>query len=341
MQIPTLKLKPPPRFGDLTELEAAFTAIIPALTPLLASLLGKRTPQSNQKETKALKRKLRKFLVASRPYLLALYSLKPGPEQAKCSYALLEGLVKEQFRALGKRVSDDQDAFELLLRQAERTVRSSKTTASRFPIYSGTKRAVYELLLSLYQRFNPLEINRKLEEWYASESCKKYLHFCLIWPTLIRKSRQSKPMRLTLRLADQLSEEYRVGCSLMEDRLRLLVWLDEIAKGSGRPWNEQERRNLFQLLEAATISNKLAWVAPLIDRHVRNALAHGQPEVNLNTREVCFHDRTHTVTWSMSEFFEKTKQLTLATRALMELEPIMQMLQTQSLVSTLWQQALA
>lgn len=127
----------------------------------------------------------------------------------------------------------------------------------------------------------------------------------------------------------------------MEDRLRLLLWLDEIAKGSDRAWSEQERRNLFQLLEAATISSKLAWVAPLIDRHVRNALAHGQPEVNLNTNECRFHDRTDTVTWSMSEFFEKTKQLTLATRALMELEPIMQMIQTQTLVTTLWQHVLA
>lgn len=341
MQIPALKLKPPPRYGDVTELEAAFATLIPVLTPQLASLLGKRTPASSQKKTEALKRKLRKFLLASRPYLLGLYALRQGPDQAKCFYALLEGLAKEQLRALGKRVSDDQDAFQLLLRQAERTVRSPKTMASRFPIYSGAKRAVYELLLSLFQRLNPLEINRKLDEWYASKSCKKYLHFCLIWPTLIGKSRHSKPARLTLRLVGQLSEEYRVGCSLMEDRLRLLVWLDEIAQGTGRPWSQEERRNLFQLLEAATISTKLTWAAPLIDRHVRNALAHGQAEVNLDTNECRFHDRTRTVTWGISEFFDKTKQLTLATRALMELEPIMQMLQTRSLVITLWRQALA
>jgi hypothetical protein len=340
MQIPTLNLKPPPPYGDLRELEATFAAIIPVLTPQLASLLGKRTPKSNQKETRALKKKLRRFLLASRPYLLGLQALKPGPDQHKCSYALLEGLLKEHFRALGKRVSDNQDAFQVLLRQTERTVRSPKTIANRFPAYSATRKAVYELLFSLYRRVDPLEISRKLEEWYASKSCKKYLHSCLIWPTLIRKSRQSKPARLTLRLANQLSEEYRMGCSFMEDRLRLLVWLDEIAQGSGRPWIEQESRKLFQLLEAATISGKLTWVPPLLDRHVRNALAHGQPELNLDAAECLFHDRTVTVTWSMNEFFEKTKQLTLATRALMELESIMQMLQTQSLVTTLWQQAL-
>ncbi|MGH9635443.1 MAG: hypothetical protein ACRD72_11475 [Candidatus Angelobacter sp.] len=125
----------------------------------------------------------------------------------------------------------------------------------------------------------------------------------------------------------------------MEDRLRLLVWFDEIAQGRGKPWIEQEGRNLFQLLEAATISNKLSWVPSLIDRHVRNALAHGQPELHLDSAECSFHDRTATVTWKMNEFFDRTKQLTLATRALMELESIIQLVQTQTLVTAVWQRA--
>jgi hypothetical protein len=260
------------------------------------------------------------------------------PDREKCSYALMEGLLKEQFRAVGRRVPDDKDAFELLLRQAERTAHSPKQIAG-FPAYVATKRALYELVLSIHQRLNPLEINGRLDEWYASKSCKKYLHFCLIWPTLIRKSRQSKPARLTLKLADQLSDEYRTGYSLMEERLKLLTWFDEIAQGTARPWIEQENRNLFQLLEAATISNRLSWVPPLIERHVRNALAHGQPELNFDSAECTFRDRISTVTWKMQEFFEKTKELTLAIRALMELEAIIQMVQTQSLVTTLWRRA--
>ena len=88
-------------------------------------------------------------------------------------HAVLEGLLKEHFRALGKRLSDNRDAFQVLLKQTERAVRSPKTVASRLPAYSGTKKAVFELLLSLYQDLNPLEISRKLEEWYASKSCKK------------------------------------------------------------------------------------------------------------------------------------------------------------------------
>jgi hypothetical protein len=119
MQIPTLKLKPPPLYGDLRELETTFATLIPLLTPQLASLLGKRTPKSNKKDTRALKRKLHRFLLSSRPYLLGLQALKQGPDHHKCSYALLEGLLKEHFRAVGKRVSDNQDAFQMLLKQTE------------------------------------------------------------------------------------------------------------------------------------------------------------------------------------------------------------------------------
>jgi hypothetical protein len=123
----------------------------------------------------------------------------------------------------------------------------------------------------------------------------------------------------------------------MEERLRLLVWLDKIVKGEYEPWTDQQGQTLFQLLEAATASSRLACIPPLIDRHVRNALAHGQPELIPDSSECRFHDQNKTVTWKMNEFFDKTKQLTLGTCALTELEAIMHMVQTQSLVATLWQ----
>jgi hypothetical protein len=338
MQIPTLKLKPPPRYGDLKELEAALPILIPMLMPQLAALAGKRTPKLTQRETKQFNGKLRKFLLAARPYLLGLETLKQGPDREKCSYALFEGLIKEQFRAFGTKIRDDQDGLEFLLKQAEQAVRSPKALVTK-PAYSEAKRAVYEFVLSVCQHVPPQEINRRLEEWYASKSCKKYIHSCVIWPTLIGKSRQLSPVRLTLKLADQLSEEYRMGCSLMEERLTLLIWLDEIAQGSAKPWIKQEVRSLFDLLQAAAASSKLSWVNALINRSVRNALAHGQPELNFDTTECTFHDRSSTVTWKMNEFFERTKQLTLATRALMELQAIIQLVQTQQFAATLWQRA--
>lgn len=142
MQIPTLRMQPPPKYGDLKELEAVFSTLLPSLIPHLAEMLGKRSPRLTRKNSKHLKGKLQKFLRTARPYLLGLTALKPGPEQQKSFYALLEGLVKENYRTFGYRVTDDQDAFELMLRHTEREVHSPKGIA-RFPAYSDTKKATY------------------------------------------------------------------------------------------------------------------------------------------------------------------------------------------------------
>lgn len=336
MQIPTLELQPPLKYGDPKELERALSAALPALMTYLAESFGKRTPRLTRKDSKGLKRKTDKILKAGRPFALALTALQPGPDQRKALYALHEGWLKTNLYAAGVRISDDQDAFEWLLRYMERKAQSPKGMA-KFPAYTDAKKTIYEMVLSICQQVNGAEIDRRLKEWYASQSWKKSVQSRVIWPTLVRKWRHSQPERLTLKLVAELSEEYKAGASILEERLRFLVWLDEMSQGVTTPWMEQEKRNLYRLLEAAKASSTLSWLPPFIDRHVRNALAHGVPGINLDKDECRFHDSTHTVTWKTAEFFEKTKQLTLVTRALMELEGIIQLVQLQIMVGRWWQ----
>jgi hypothetical protein len=61
-----------------------------------------------------------------------------------------------------------------------------------------------------------------------------------------------------------------------------------------------------------------------------------RPEINLDHQECRFHDRGETVAWKIQVFFEKTRQLTLAVRALMEFESILKLVQVRFLVATLW-----
>lgn len=338
MQVPTLGLRPPPKYGDTKELGKALSAAVPTLMSSLAEMFGKRTPRLTRKDHKTLKSKIDKIMKNSRPYALALTALQPGPEQRKALYALHEEWLKTNLRASGARISDDQDAFEWLLRYMERKAQPPKGMA-KFPAYAGAKKAIYEMVLSICQHVNGTEIDRRFKEWYASQSWKKSVQSRVIWPTLVRKWRHSQPARLTPKLVAELSEEYKAGASILEERLRFLVWLDEMSQGVTTPWVEQEKRNLYRLLEAAKTSSTLSWLPPLIDRHVRNALAHGVPGMNLDKDECRFHDSTHTVTWKTAEFFEKTKQLTLVTRALMELEGIIQLVQLQIMVGRWWQGA--
>jgi hypothetical protein len=340
MQIPTLGLQPPPKYGDPKELEEVLSAAVPTLMTSLAEIFGKRTPRLTRKDSKTLKRRTGKIMRNGRPYALALTALQPGPDQRKALYALHEGWAKENLRASGVRISDDQDAFERLLRYMEGKAQSPKNLA-KFPAYADAKRAIYDMVLSICQHVNGAEIDRRLKEWYASQSWKRSIQSRVIWPTLVRKWRHSQPARLTLKLAAELSEEYKASASILEERLRFLVWLDEMSQGVSTPWAEQEKRNLYRLLEAAKTSSKLSWLPPFIERHVRNALAHGVPGINLNKDECRFHDSTHTVTWKTAEFFEKTKQLTLVTCALMEMEGIIQLVQLQITVEWMWQAAQA
>jgi hypothetical protein len=335
------KLEPPPRYGDLKELSALLEAAIPTLTQQIARLLGKKTPRSTRRDRRILQSKMDKFLANCRPYLLGLYGMQHPDEKQKCVYALLEGVAREQLRMLGTKIADTEDGFAIWLRLCEQAAGSQDKAWAKVPSYIATKTAISNFAESLQQRLDPTKIQDLLEEWGKSASFKRYVHCCNIWPTLMRRSRQTRPERLTFKLALQLSEEYKAAASLLEERLRLVAWLDDAAQGKNGAWADQEKRNLSELLEAAALIPSVASITTFIDRHVRNALAHGQPELILDLSECNFHDRGVTVTWKVNEFFEKTKDLSFAAYALLEFDLVLRLVQTRSLVAELWQRAKA
>lgn len=330
------ELHPPAPYGDLAELEQIFAKAVPGVRFEMAGLLGKRTPPLTRKESAQIQRKLHHFLNTARPYLLGLNALTEPANRDRCTYALLEGLFREQLKAGGRRVPADRDVFDSLLQLASAHAASPKTVWANSPPYSLGKAKLYEFCVFLQVSANPLVIEHFLEDWGHSRDVRKAVQFGISWPTLIRQFRLLPPRRLTMKLAAQLSNECRTCSSFVEQRLRLLVSLEETAKGNIKKWQDWENMNLFQLLEAATASLTLNWIPPFIDRHVRNALAHGQPEINLDRGECRFHDKKTTVTWRFDDFFKKTKQLTLEARVLLEFEAIRGHVQAQALVEALW-----
>jgi hypothetical protein len=248
----------------------------------------------------------------------------------------LEGLLREQLRAGGKKIPSKKDSFEFLLRSAERVVISPRQRWAKSAPYSASKQAMYELAVYVHERLNPLAVEELMGAWARSKDARKLIQFGVQWGTVTRQFRFASPKRLTIRLANQLAEEYRTSSSFLEQRLRLFVFLDHIACGGKKSWTDWEKTSLFKLLKEAEASPRLNWIPPLLERHVRNALAHGQPEINLDAQECRFHDREVTVAWKMPEFFEKTRTLTLAARALFEFESILSLVQVRFLVGRLW-----
>ena len=195
---------------------------------------------------------------------------------------------------------------------------------------------MYKFALFIYQQVNPLAVEEILNDWARSNDARKFLQTTIHWPHLTRQFRLNRPKRLTIKAVHQLASEYRTCSSLLEQRLRLFVSLDHATAGSTRKWAEWQKTTLFELLAQAEASPRLNWIPPYLERHVRNAVAHGEPEINLDRQECRFHDQNVTVAWDITEFFERTRQLTLVVRASMEFESILQLVQTRTLVATLW-----
>jgi len=102
------------------------------------------------------------------------------------------------------------------------------------------------------------------------------------------------------------------------------------------PWPNMEKQALATLLDYMESHSEFRVIAGIVDRHVRNALAHGLPEIVPNKSQVRFYDRDVTVTWGLVDFFEKTRQLTIGGLALAEFESHALLQQTRQMVGVLW-----
>jgi len=124
--------------------------------------------------------------------------------------------------------------------------------------------------------------------------------------------------------------------SFIEQRLKLFVAFTWASEGKPKPWAECKKEKLNNLIQAAEARPDLQPFATIINRNVRNALAHGTPEIDVNAEECRFHDHDQTVTWKFPEFFERTKLLTIGAIALMYFEAIMKYVQLRNVATVLW-----
>jgi len=328
-------LGPPPRYASTEELEKIFIGAIPALATQLLSPFGKRTPRITRKEKARLHRKLRRLLAVTRPYLLALGALKGQLDAKQCEYALLEGLLREQYKAGGVRIPERQDAFEFQLKLATKAARPNRYL-ERLPPYSDARGLVEKFAAHLVQTLPWPTLDQSLNDWARSMEATKFLHFIGQWPTLTRQFRTEQPRRLTQKVARDLAEEYRLSSALFEQCLRLLVHLLSAAPSKPASWSTVTAKSLYQLLQQAERNDQLKSFAALIDRHVRNSLAHGVPQLFPDSRQVRFDARGEGVTWTLQEFFDNTRGLTLAACAMEEFFPILQLQLTRCLLMSLW-----
>lgn len=329
-------MKPPKRYVDLSEIEAFFTQQVDSTAGYIASLIGRHKPRLSRSDKQQYRRRMRGLIDAATPYLLGLGALSGRLNADEARYALLEGLLKVQMRATGIKIGVHEDAFEVQIRLAAQNAKPPSSPWASHPSYQGARTSLSSFVRQLCDRLSPMDLQQLFERWAESDDAKRHIHAIRQLMTAMRRFRANPPQKLTDRLIAELTEEYRTSSALFEQRLRMLVSWAAASTGNLQSWSHWKKQSLKNLLELASTHPELAPLQAAIDRNVRNALAHGGPEVDVNTGEVRFSDRGVGVVWTFREFYERTRDLTLVALAMLSFESLVQLAQCQAMTFALW-----
>jgi hypothetical protein len=335
------RVAPPRRLLDVGEVKEGVRTllgpVLPQMAAEIASLAGKRTPRISKKAARALGGRVERLLDDARPYLLGLHALAGGVTAAEFKYALLEGLLRKTLNASGCRVPATKDAFQFQMELLERGTAVPSSLKLSKP-FATARRSIESFANDVVARVPPAKLEEFLAAWYETKEPRKLMQFVRQWRSFYSQSRRAVPRRVTDKAAMDLGREYALCASFVEQRLRFLVALSREADGVGKPWPDMEKESLNNLLQAAAARPALAVLGDTVDRHVRNALAHNGLEVDVNAGACRFHDQRVTVTWSIDDFFVRTKTLTLTVVALIGLDNVLAAARVRRVVHELWAQ---
>jgi hypothetical protein len=203
---------------------------------------------------------------------------------------------------------------------------------AQLPAYQNVRSALCSFLVNLYTHAAPAQIFSALDQWSGSNEARSYIHSVRLLETACRRFPAHAPKRMTDRRLIELQHEYTLSAGMFEGRLRVLLLCAEHAEGRPRTWADWKNQSLNNLLAMAGRHQSLVPVVGYIDRQVRNALVHGSPILDRAAGTCRFEDLKGSVTWTVQEFFERTRDLTLAAYAMVGFESLQQHIHTQAIV---------
>lgn len=301
--------KPPPPIFPASEAAEKMTEVLPLMLGEIAPLFGKRAPRVSRKKSAAMRRGLRRYFAAIRPYAIAMEALKPSPNRLRFQYALLEGQQRELLRAFRRPIGDAEDSFAVTMQVLEKQLALPRDALGRDPAYRRTRRAVTKWANRVATGARQDAVRQLRSEWSGSTDARAFVRLTRRWIQLAEKLPERTPKRVTEVFVERLAKFYFDGAAGMERCLRLMVALVAAANGQGRSWPEWRKVRLAQLPETVKTAPELARIARLVDRHVRNALAHGLPEFDAAQGRCRFYDGEHEVAWTAVEFLQRTRSL--------------------------------
>lgn len=304
------------------DLDGAFPQIIEELS----DLAERRTPRVTKKDRQEALEEMSSGLDASMPYLKALEGLKKDGSQAKEASRIIEELLRKLFRLKGIRLRSQEHPLHYLLRK-QFEVLKVPAAVRRLKQYRIVRQGLENLMVAVINSPRGENAARQLIEDYHQKHGKEYMRYLNSLKTRSAQYQNVKPRRVTHAVITRLTNEYRDTSAAFEKRLRLLVGLYFIVQGKPETWENLRRRGYNELLQVVGSPNNpsLHFLKDVIDRNVRNVVMHGEPSYSPTKGIVKFVDYSPSkgdkeITWTISKFISKTKNLTLTMLTVMQLE---------------------
>jgi hypothetical protein len=295
------------------------SAVAARQTRELFSMLGARTRKLTRREQDELHQRLVRLQTSLSPYHVALLALSGQLHPTAARYFLLEQTISALLRAGGVRVSKNADALDVLLQHGAKGLKES-SLLRRQPAYQNVGAWRNDLIGHLTTAPHQNVLQEVLDQWYDSSECRKVIHYAQQYGTRAAHFVHARPTRYTQRSLLRLVEQYRVHAILLGHQLQLLLALELSASGERHCHSDIQEKNFASLLGSAKVHQALQGLAGALDRHVRNALAHGVPEINWDRRTCMFRDRDQQVELTFNEFFDKTMGLTVTAVCLLGID---------------------
>lgn len=305
------KVGPPALPFPVEDLAEHLLSAAPAFSEDIGDLLGIRMPRLTKHHLARGRSKLKSHLATLRPFIIGLGVIDGNIPLRLGRYALLEGFCRANLASGGVHFRRGEDGVQAQLRKLEEIATVGGHVASH-PAYGVSRAAMVALAERTLGTRHTEETGRVRRAFFESPAARKVVRFGRSLRKESRQWRAHAPARFSGPAIDRVAHEHAFSAKAFETGLRYLASLAEACEGRER-FHWWAGAPLAQVIEHAGRLPDLSGVPALIDRNVRNALAHGLPEPRPRTRSVLFHDARRTVEWSLGEFFDRTRTLTTST----------------------------
>jgi hypothetical protein len=312
---------------DKESFKSEFENAIPRMVSEIGDLIEERPRRITKKIRKEMAEEMSWGMEVSILHLKTLEGINGDPGQVETVYRTLEDLVWALlYRSKARvRLKPGEDIFNYCLRKYWTALRPPYRM-KRLKQYRIVRVGIERLVMAVISHPGGIDTTKQLIEESQRKHLKEYMRYANALNARLNSYRNINIERMTHQNITRLTDVYRDAAATFENRLRLLVGLNHVARGKAKTYDELRKLGYNELLQAVNSSDNplLHFLQGSVDRHVRNAMMHAGVSSSLSKGVIRFADRKNEVEWTMREFLVRTRNLILTIHAVEYLEGLFQ-----------------